>query len=63
MNAKTDQYIGIIELESGAYYTVLKDHKGYKAVSPTNNGYFTVLEGYDDLEALYEHLELLQDRE
>jgi hypothetical protein len=63
MNAKIDNYIGIIDLDNGAYYTVLKDNKGYKAVNPTNNGYFTVIEGYDDLQALYDALKEIKHDE
>jgi hypothetical protein len=51
-----DQYIGIIELENGRHFTVLKDDTGYKAVSPTNNGYFTDATGYDSIEDLYNAL-------
>jgi hypothetical protein len=55
-----DQYIGIIELKNhlGEYhnFTILKDDNGYKAVSPTNNGYFTLLEGYETLEQLHTKL-------
>jgi hypothetical protein len=55
-----DQYIGIIEIQDiqGDFhaFTILKDNQGYKAVSPTNNGYFTKLKGFETLEALYEAL-------
>jgi hypothetical protein len=55
-----DEYIGIIELQNhlGEYhtFTILKDNKGYKAVSPTNNGYFTLLEGYETLTDIYTKL-------
>jgi hypothetical protein len=63
MKTKKDEYIGVIELYNGAYYTILKDNKGYKAVNPTNNGYFIVIEGYDDLQALYDALKEIKHDE
>ena len=62
-----DKYIGIIEIQDikGDFYpfTILKDENGLKAVSPTNNGYFTKLEGFDTLEAIYNALGDMLDKE
>ena len=55
--------IGGIELDNGEYYTVLKDNKGYKAVKLTNGVYITVIEGYDDLQALYDALKEIKHDE
>jgi hypothetical protein len=55
---KMDKYIGIIELESGRYFTILKDDNGYKAGSVTSNGYFSNMEGYETIEELYNALTL-----
>jgi hypothetical protein len=55
-----DQYIGIMELDmpeyNYPYFTILQDSNGYKATDPTNNGYFTILEGVETLEQLYNDL-------
>lgn len=55
-----DQYIGIIQLDmpeyNHPYFTILKDDNGYKAIDPTNNGYFTIIEGVETLEQLYDDL-------
>lgn len=55
-----DQYIGIIELDipemNYPYFTILKDDNGYKAINPTNNGYFIIIEGVETLEQLCDDL-------
>jgi len=51
-----DKYIGIIEISKGRYFTILKDANGYKAVNPTNNGYFTIVKNHAELGTLYNHL-------
>jgi hypothetical protein len=55
-----DQYIGTIELDlpeyNYPYFTILQDGNGYKAINPTNNGYFTIIDGVETLEQLYDDL-------